>query len=99
MQVQKTPILGQEMGCNITVFFINLCFTKCGKLSFFGIFCHFCCFFQKALQNRYFSTFFKANTYKKIHFRGLLSGPSRGLLSGPSWVRFKNANLDQIVTL
>ena len=30
MQVQKTPIFGQEGGCNITFFFfINLCFAKC----------------------------------------------------------------------
>ena len=32
----KTPILGQKGGCNITGFFMNLCFAKCEKLSFFG---------------------------------------------------------------
>ena len=32
----KTPIFGQKGGCNITGFFMNLCFAKCEKLSFFG---------------------------------------------------------------
>ena len=34
-QVRKTPIFGQEGGCNIMAFVINLCFAKCEKLSFF----------------------------------------------------------------
>ena len=32
---KKTEIFGQKGGCNKTGFFINLCFAKCEKLSFF----------------------------------------------------------------
>ena len=89
MQVQKTPILGQEGGCNITDLFINLCFAKCVKLSFWGgIFWPIFVVFQKNTKKRYFSTFFKAKNYKK-KLKGLLAGPSIGLFSGPSWVHFK----------
>ena len=31
----KTPLFGQKGGCNKTFFFMNLCFAKCEKLSFF----------------------------------------------------------------
>ena len=33
----KKKFLGQKGGCNKTVFFINLCFAKCQKLSFFCV--------------------------------------------------------------
>ena len=48
----KTPMFGHKGGCNITVFFMNLCFAKCEKLSFFlgGLFFgKFLVAFQKAL--------------------------------------------------
>ena len=41
--------------------------------------------------------FLKAKKGKK-HFEGLLSGPSRGYYLVQGWVRFKNVNLDQIIT-
>ena len=101
----------------VATFFLITCVlqnVKSYPFFIWPVFCLFLLIFKKHCKNRYVSTFLKATTYtKRLHFEGLLSGPSRGyylvqvgviiwsksgLLSGPSWVRFKNANLDQIKT-
>ena len=91
----KNTFFQKKGGCNITFFFMNLCFAKCKKLSFFfGHFLgHFLVVFQKHYKNRHFSTFFEAKNYKKWHLWKLLSGPSWKLLSGPSWLRLKKRQL------
>ena len=94
-QVENTHFFFKKWVCNITGFFINLCFAKCEKLSFFGgaFFLQIVGCFWKHYKNRHFSTFFKARFYKKWHFWKLLPGPSWKLLSGPSWVRLKKRQL------
>ena len=92
----KTPILGQKGGCNITGFFINLCFAKCQKLSFFvcQFFGQFFLIFQKhTIKIGISAHFSKQKITKKWHFWKLLSGPSWKLLSGPSWLRLKKRQL------
>ena len=70
-QSWKTPIFGQKGSCNKTVVFMNLCFGKCEKLSFFlPIFCQILVDVQKTLLKRYFSTFLK--TKNKNAFWGVL---------------------------
>ena len=67
----KHTFFQKKGGCNITgFFFMNLCFAKCEKLSFFfGIFLAiFWLFFKKHYKNRHFSTFSKAKKYKKMAF-------------------------------
>ena len=66
VKTQKTPIFGQEGGCNKTFFFMSLCFAKCDKLSFWGPFLgKFWLMLKKHYKLRYFSTFLKA---KNDHF-------------------------------
>ena len=61
-ELRKKHFFGQKGDCNKTGFFMNLCFGKCQKLSFF--FGHFLgnswLMFKKHCKNRYFSTFLKA---------------------------------------
>ena len=97
----KTPIWGQQGGCNITFFFMSLCFAKCEKWSFWGrhFLPFFGCFFKKHYKSRYFSTFFKANNYKKKDIFGsycLVQVGSYYLVQAGCVL--KNANLDQIIT-
>ena len=65
----KTTIFGQEGGCNKT-FFVNLCFAKCEKLSFFGgpLFCKLWLMFTKHYNNRCFSIFLNNKKAKHHHF-------------------------------
>ena len=78
-------------------FFMNLCFAKCQKLSFFfaSFFANFWLMFKKHYKNRYFSKFLKA---KKMHFEVLLSGPSRCYYLGQVDCILKMTNLAQIIT-
>ena len=83
------------------VFFMNLCFAKCEKLSFFfGIFWGiFWLFFKTHYKNRHFSTFFEAKNYKKNGIFGsyyLVQVGSYYLVQVDCVL--KNANLDQIIT-
>ena len=102
MQVQKNTFFQKKGGCNITGFFMNLCFAKCEKLSFFflAIFlAFFWLFFKKRYKNRHFSTFFEANNYKKNGIFGsyyLVQVGSYYLVQVDCVL--KNANLDQIIT-
>ena len=81
-------------------FFINLCFAKCEKLSFFlPRFGRILVDVQKHYKNRYFSTFSKAKKEKNYHFEGLLSGSSKGYYLGQVCCNIKMANLAQIITL
>ena len=67
----KNTFFQKKGGCNKTGFFMNLCFAKCQKLSFFFghfFFAFFWLFFKKHYKNRHFSTFFKAKNYKKMAF-------------------------------
>ena len=69
MQVQKTPIFQKTRGCNITVFFINLCFAKCEKLSFFGaIFAIFLDFQQSTVKIGISAHFSEQKLTKKMAF-------------------------------
>ena len=57
-QVNKQKTIFEKRGVATKRFLMNLCFAKCEKLSFFwAIFCQFLVAVQKALWNRYFSTF------------------------------------------
>ena len=101
MQLQKNTFFQKKGGCNITGFFMNLCFAKCEKLSFFfGIFlAFFWLFFKKHYKNRHFSTFFEAKNYKKNGIFGsyyLVQVGSYYLVQVDCVL--KNANLDQIIT-
>ena len=82
------------------IFFMNLCFAKCEKLSFFfaPFFAKFWFMFKKHYKNRYFSTFLKAKDWKKMHFEVLLSGPSRCYYLGQVDCILKMTNLAQIIT-
>ena len=101
---QKTQVekhfFFRNMGVQHNVFFINLCFAKCEKLSFWGgIFCKFLVVFQKHYKKRHFSTFFKANIYKTNDIFGsyyLVQVGSYYLVQVGCVL--KNANLDQILT-
>ena len=55
-------------------FFMNLCFAKCQKLSFFfaSFFAKFWLMFKKHYKNRYFSKFLKAKKTKKNAFWGVI---------------------------
>ena len=56
-------------------FFMNLCFAKCEKLSFFffcPVFANFWLMFKKHYKNRYFSKFLKAKNWKKNAFWGVI---------------------------
>ena len=89
----------KKTNCNKTGFFMNLCFAKCEKLSFF--FCPFFLpmMFKKHYTNRYFSIFLKAKNWKKkMHFEVLLSGPSRCYYLGQVDCILKMTNLAQIIT-
>ena len=58
----------KKNNCNKTgFFFMNLCFAKCQKLSFFfaSFFANFWLMFKKHYKNRYFSKFLKAKKTKK----------------------------------
>ena len=82
-------------------FFMNLCFAKCEKLSFFfggGLFlANFWLFFKKRYKIRHFSTFFKAKNYtKKIESYYLVQVASYYLVQVGCVL--KSANLDQIIT-
>ena len=81
-------------------FFMNLCFAKCQKLSFFfaSFFAKFWLMFKKHYKNRYFSKFLKAKKTKKMHFEVLLSGPSRCYYLGQVDCILKMTNLAQIIT-
>ena len=100
MQVQKKS---NKKGMQQNGFFYQPVFSKMWRVIVLGIFAIFLDF-QKNTVKRYFSTFFKAENYKRWHFWKLLSGPSWKLLSGPSWKLLsgpswcvlKNTNLDQI---
>ena len=92
MQVQKTPILGQEGAV-----FINLCFAKCEKLSFFGgiFWGGFFVVLQKHYKNRYFNTFFKATNspknilegYYLVQVEGYYLVPVGCVLKTQTWTR------------
>ena len=81
-------------------FFMNLCFGKCEKLSFFiahfFFFAKFWLMFKKHYKNRYFSTFLKTKK-QKMHFEVLL-WPSRCYHLGQVDCNLKMANLAQIRT-
>ena len=91
----KTQFISKKWLCNITFFFINLCFAKCEKLSFFwgAFFCNFLVVFEKHYKIGILAHFSKQTFTKKWHFWKLLSGPSWKFLSGPSWVRLKKRQL------
>ena len=98
-KTKKTPIFGQE-GVATKLFFINLGFAKCGKLSsFFGPF-----FWQILVDvsKSYeigVSAHFKAKK-ENDHFWWLLSGPSKGYYLVQVKLGVQNkANLDQITTI
>ena len=75
-QVEKHQFLVKR-GVATKCCFMNLCFAKCEKLSFFGHVWQILVDVQK--QNRYFSTFWKAKKNKKNdHFSWLLAGTSKG---------------------
>ena len=69
MQVQKHLFLIKR-GLQHNVLFINLCFAKCVKLSFFAYVLPIFVVFSKHCKNRYVCTCLKANTYKKYILRG-----------------------------
>ena len=97
-QLKKHNFLVKR-GVATNVFFINLCFAKCEKLSFFPpFFAQFWLMPKKHYKNTYFSTLFKATNWKKIHFEVLLSGPSRCYYLGQVDCNLKMANLAQIIT-
>ena len=98
MQVKKkkNTFFQKKGGCNITVFFMNLCFAKCEKLSFFVLaifWAFFGCFSKNTINIGILAHFSKQKITKKRHFWKLLSGPSWKLLSGPSWLRLKKRQL------
>ena len=69
----KNTIFWWKGGLQQNVFFINLCFAKCEKLSFFlPLFCPILVDVQKHYKNRYFSTFLKATNWKKNPFWGVI---------------------------
>ena len=100
-QVEKHIFSKKKGGCNKTGFFMNLCFAKCQKLSFFlaFFFAFFGLFLKKHYKNRHFSTFSKAKNYKKNGIFGsyyLVQVGSYYLVQVDCIL--KNANLDQIIT-
>ena len=71
----KTPIFGQKGGCNITVFFINLCFAKCEKLSFLGgafFWQFFGCFSKNTIKIGILAHFSKQKITKKMAFLNVI---------------------------
>ena len=71
MQVQKNTFFQKKGGCNITGFFMNLCFAKCEKLSFFlgQFFWHFFgCFFKNTIRIGILAHFSKQKITKKMAF-------------------------------
>ena len=67
-QVEKHQFWVKRGVATKRVFFINLCFEKCQKLSFFlgPFFGNFWLMFKKPYKNRYFNTFSKAKIWKKM---------------------------------
>ena len=95
----KTPIFGQKGGCNKTVFFMNLCFAKCEKLSFWGAnFWQILVDVQKHYKISISALFLKQNKEKGPFFKVSNWSKSKSV-TGPSWGCQRKANLDQLLTL
>ena len=80
------------------VFFINLCFSKCEKLSFFAPFLPNFGWCSKNTIKLVSAHWWRQKIEKKIHFGVLLSGPSRCYYLGQVDCNLKMANLAQIIT-
>ena len=99
MQVQKTPIFQKDKGLQHNGFFINLCFAKCEKLSFFGAFLPIFLDFQQNTVKIGISTHFHSMNLQKNGIFGsyyLVQVGSYYLVQVGCVL--KNANLDQIIT-
>ena len=99
----KTPIFGQKGGCNITgFFFYEPVFCKMWKVIVFwgGFFlAKFWLLFKKHYKNRHFSTFFKANNYKKNGiFKCYYLVQVKCYYLVQVGCVLKSVNLDQIIT-
>ena len=90
--LKKKTIFGQKGGCNKTGFFINLCFAKCQKLSFFfGHFLdNFWLMFKKHYKNWYFSTILKAKNEKKRPFLIVTNWATLIVTNWATFVQLKN---------
>ena len=82
-------------------FFMNLCFGKCQKLSFF--FGHFFgnswLMFKKHCKNRYFSTFLKAKNEKKMTISKVNNWATCKVNNWATFGPLKIGNVAQLLTL
>ena len=98
---KKTPIFGQEGGCNITVFFYQPVFCKMWKVIVFGgaFFANFCCFQKKHYKIGILAHFSKQKLQKKGYILESYYLVQVGVIIWSKLGALKNANLDQIITL
>ena len=80
-------------------FFMNLCFAKCEKLSFFGgpFFGQILVDVQKHYKNRYFSTLKKGKKLEKMTIFKVNNWAKLKSIIGPSWGSKKKGQLGPII--
>ena len=95
MQVQKTPIFQKTRGCNITGFFINLCFAKCEKLLFFGQFFAIFLDFQQNTIKIGISAHFSEQTFtnKMAFLEVIIWSKLEVIIWSKLWARLKKRQL------